>query len=61
MRYYPAFLDLHDKFCCVIGGGAIAGRLGEFDDIKRLETENASDSMRIETLIGSGYRFRSQP
>jgi uncharacterized membrane protein YqiK len=34
-------------------GGAIAGRLGEFDDIKKLESENASDSMRIETLIGS--------
>jgi precorrin-2 dehydrogenase / sirohydrochlorin ferrochelatase len=26
MRYYPAFLDLHGRLCCVIGGGTIAGR-----------------------------------
>ena len=34
-------------------GGAIASRLGEFDDIKKLEAENASDSTCIEALIGS--------
>jgi hypothetical protein len=34
-------------------GGAIASRLGEFDDIKRLESDNATDQMRIEALIGS--------
>ncbi|MFO0964100.1 MAG: SPFH domain-containing protein [Gemmataceae bacterium] len=33
--------------------GAIAGRLGEFEDVKRLESENASDQTLIETLIGS--------
>jgi len=33
--------------------GSIAGRLGEFDDIKRLESENATDPMLIETLIGT--------
>ncbi|MGD0654162.1 MAG: SPFH domain-containing protein [Thermoguttaceae bacterium] len=33
--------------------GSIAGRLGEFDDIKRLESENATDQMLIEALIGS--------
>jgi precorrin-2 dehydrogenase / sirohydrochlorin ferrochelatase len=26
MRYYPAFLDLHGRLCCVVGGGAVAGR-----------------------------------
>jgi len=26
MRYYPAFLDLHGRRCCVVGGGMIAGR-----------------------------------
>ena len=26
MRYYPAFLDLHGRLCCVVGGGTIAGR-----------------------------------
>lgn len=34
-------------------GGAIASRLGEFDDIKRLESEQASDQTLIEALIGS--------
>ena len=34
-------------------GGAIASRLGEFDDIEKLEAENASDSTCIEALIGS--------
>ncbi len=34
-------------------GGAIASRLGEFDDIKRLESEDATDQARIEALIGS--------
>jgi regulator of protease activity HflC (stomatin/prohibitin superfamily) len=33
--------------------GAIASRLGEFDDIKRLENEKATDQMLIEALIGS--------
>jgi regulator of protease activity HflC (stomatin/prohibitin superfamily) len=33
--------------------GAIASRLGEFDDIKRLETDGAKDPMLIEALIGS--------
>jgi hypothetical protein len=33
--------------------GSIAGRLGEFDDIKRLESEKANDQMLIEALIGS--------
>ena len=33
--------------------GSIAGRLGEFDDIKRLESQGATASMLIETLIGS--------
>ncbi|MCX7426457.1 MAG: SPFH domain-containing protein, partial [Planctomycetia bacterium] len=33
--------------------GAIASRLGEFDDIKRLESENATDQTLIEVLIGS--------
>ena len=33
--------------------GAIASRLGEFDDIKKLESENATDPMLIEALIGS--------
>ncbi|MGA2796460.1 MAG: SPFH domain-containing protein [Thermoguttaceae bacterium] len=33
--------------------GSIAGRLGEFDDIKRLESENSNDQMLIEALIGS--------
>jgi hypothetical protein len=33
--------------------GAIASRLGEFDDIKRLENENASDPLLIEALIGT--------
>jgi regulator of protease activity HflC (stomatin/prohibitin superfamily) len=33
--------------------GAIAGRLGEFDDIKRMEAENATDQSLIEALIGS--------
>ncbi len=26
MRYYPLFLDLKDKVCCVVGGGRIAER-----------------------------------
>jgi len=26
MKYYPAFLDLHGKRCCVIGGGSVACR-----------------------------------
>jgi precorrin-2 dehydrogenase / sirohydrochlorin ferrochelatase len=26
MRYYPLFVDLKDKICCVIGGGAVAER-----------------------------------
>jgi hypothetical protein len=34
-------------------GAAIASRLGEFDDIKKLESEAATDSTLIETLIGS--------
>ena len=34
-------------------GGAIASRLGEFDDIKKLESENATDQTLIEALIGS--------
>ena len=33
--------------------GSIASRLGEFDDIKRLESENSKDPMLIEALIGS--------
>jgi regulator of protease activity HflC (stomatin/prohibitin superfamily) len=33
--------------------GAIASRLGEFDDIKKLESEKATDQMLIEALIGS--------
>ncbi len=32
--------------------GAIASRLGEFDDIKRLEAGNATDQTLIECLIG---------
>ncbi|MCE9548020.1 MAG: hypothetical protein K8T25_21310 [Planctomycetia bacterium] len=34
-------------------GGAIASRLGEFDDIRKLEADDASDQTRIEALIGS--------
>jgi hypothetical protein len=34
-------------------GGAIASRLGEFDDIGRLEGEHATDQTLIEALIGS--------
>lgn len=34
-------------------GAAIASRLGEFDDIKKLEIDKATDSILIETLIGS--------
>ena len=26
MRYYPLFLDLKDKLCCVVGGGGVAER-----------------------------------
>jgi len=33
--------------------GAIASRLGEFEDIKRLESEKATDQVLIEALIGS--------
>jgi regulator of protease activity HflC (stomatin/prohibitin superfamily) len=33
--------------------GAIASRLGEFDDMKKLESEDATDQTRIEALIGS--------
>lgn len=33
--------------------GAIAGRLGEFEDVKRLEGEHATDQSLIEALIGS--------
>ena len=33
--------------------GAIASRLGEFDDIKRLEADGATDPVLIEALIGS--------
>ncbi len=33
--------------------GAIAGRLGEFDDIKKLEAEKTTDQTLIEALIGS--------
>jgi hypothetical protein len=33
--------------------GAIASRLGEFEDVKRLETEKATDQVLIEALIGS--------
>jgi regulator of protease activity HflC (stomatin/prohibitin superfamily) len=33
--------------------GAIASRLGAFDDIKKLESENATDPVLIEALIGS--------
>ena len=33
--------------------GSIAGRLGEFDDVKRLESEKATDQTLIEALIGS--------
>ena len=32
--------------------GAIASRLGEFDDIKKLETSGATDQALIEALIG---------
>ncbi len=34
-------------------GGAIASRLGVFDDIKKLESEHATDQTCIEALIGS--------
>jgi hypothetical protein len=34
-------------------GGAIASRLGEFDDIKQLESSGATDQVLIEALIGS--------
>jgi len=34
-------------------GGAIASRLGEFEDIKKLQSEEATDQARIEALIGS--------
>ncbi|MGA2259061.1 MAG: SPFH domain-containing protein, partial [Thermoguttaceae bacterium] len=33
--------------------GAIASRLGEFEDIKKLENDKATDPMLIEALIGS--------
>lgn len=33
--------------------GAIAGRLGEFEDVKKLESEKATDQTLIEALIGS--------
>jgi hypothetical protein len=33
--------------------GAIAGRLGEFEDVKKLEGEQATDQSLIEALIGS--------
>ena len=33
-------------------GGAIASRLGEFDDVKKLETSSANDQALIEALIG---------
>jgi hypothetical protein len=33
--------------------GAIASRLGEFEDVKRLESEHTTDQMLIEALIGS--------
>ena len=33
-------------------GGAIASRLGEFDDIRKLETSGANDQALIEALIG---------
>jgi regulator of protease activity HflC (stomatin/prohibitin superfamily) len=33
--------------------GAIASRLGEFEDIKKLENDRATDQMLIEALIGS--------
>ncbi len=33
--------------------GSNASRLGEFEDIKKLESENATDSVLIEALIGS--------
>jgi hypothetical protein len=33
--------------------GAIAGRLGEFEDVKKLEGEHATDQTLIEALIGS--------
>ena len=26
MRYYPLFVDLKDKICCVVGGGTVAER-----------------------------------
>jgi precorrin-2 dehydrogenase/sirohydrochlorin ferrochelatase len=26
MRYYPLFVDLFEKICCVVGGGAVAER-----------------------------------
>src|SRR5213078_1907184 len=32
--------------------GAIAGRIGEFEDVKKLESEHASDQTLIEALIG---------
>ncbi|MGD0897268.1 MAG: SPFH domain-containing protein [Thermoguttaceae bacterium] len=36
-----------------LSGGAIASRLGEFEDIKRLEGQAATDQTLIEALIGS--------
>ncbi len=33
-------------------GGAIASRLGEFDDVRKLETSGANDQALIEALIG---------
>jgi hypothetical protein len=33
--------------------GAIAGRIGEFEDVRQLEAKNTPDSVMIETLIGN--------
>ena len=39
-------------FMLALPAGAIASRLGEFDDVRKLEKESANDQALIESLIG---------
>lgn len=50
MKYYPAFFDLREKNCLVIGGGAVAERkvrrLLECDASVRIVSESLSDELQ---------------
>lgn len=62
MRYFPIFLDLQDRRCVVVGGGAVAarkvdmltrgGRLADLRSAGRIEHLGAA--FRADHLDGAG-------